>query len=557
MAKKKKPFGFITFFSAYREYIVLIFLYLLFLFPLLHPGVFVTHDGENHIARFASYVRAFMDGQFPPRWAGNLNYGYGTPLFIFFYPLPGYLASLLQSAGVSLETCFKLLSLFAFLLAPIGFFTWTRFFLGKKAAFIASLLYGLAPYHFLDLYVRGDIGELLSFVFIPWVFYFLEKNYRKITIENTLLGGVMYAFLILSHNIMALLFSILFAGYIILKIKHGKTVSLGNVLMLGVGLLLSSFFWIPALLEQRYLNTALFVEDLYKSHFPNLSQLIFSPWGFGSDVNTMGGLSPQIGVIHLAGVILALCFIKQIVKNKGMDVVFWVSVFFCAMFMSLSVSTILWENLPLLKQFQFPWKFTVLSSFAAALICGFVFDLKMNKYIYTATVLGIIITSFYFTRVSGYIHRNDSFYFNFPGTTYYHGEASTRWTAGDFSEKPKSQVEIVSGSGSVKQLSNRSHVHSFVIDAKSDVEVLDNTVYFPGWKVKTGETHVPIEFQNVNHRGLITFKLPKGKHNVLVMFTESRIRMIANGISIFSLLLLILCWLLRKKLNHVLTLYAK
>jgi hypothetical protein len=41
-----------------------------------------THDGENHLARFANYKLALKQGQFPPRLAPNLLNGYSYPSLI-------------------------------------------------------------------------------------------------------------------------------------------------------------------------------------------------------------------------------------------------------------------------------------------------------------------------------------------------------------------------------------------------------------------------------------------------------------------------------------------
>src|SRR5690606_669882 len=54
---------------------------------LLSPQALWTDDGHLHTARGAQYYLALRDGQFPPRWAGNLANGGGSPIFIFAYPL--------------------------------------------------------------------------------------------------------------------------------------------------------------------------------------------------------------------------------------------------------------------------------------------------------------------------------------------------------------------------------------------------------------------------------------------------------------------------------------
>ena len=53
-------------------------LILIILWPLFsNPGFPYTHDGQNHLARLSNYYLALKQGQFPPRWAPNLDAGLG------------------------------------------------------------------------------------------------------------------------------------------------------------------------------------------------------------------------------------------------------------------------------------------------------------------------------------------------------------------------------------------------------------------------------------------------------------------------------------------------
>src|SRR5207245_2177489 len=101
-----------------------------------------------------------------------------------------------------------------------------------EIAFVGSLLYGFAPYHFLDLYVRGDIAEITAFVFIPIVFLCIEKVIQQEVKTTPLIqrirqnskyligGGICYALLILSHNGVSLQFSPVFLLYSYLRNKN-------------------------------------------------------------------------------------------------------------------------------------------------------------------------------------------------------------------------------------------------------------------------------------------------------------------------------------------------
>ena len=48
-----------------------------------------------------------------------------------------------------------------------------------------------------------------------------------------------------------------------------------------------------------------------------------------------------------------------------------------------------------------------------------------------------------------------------------------------------------------------------------------------------------IEFQDQNHRGLITFYVNKGEHSINILYEETKIRKLANIISLVSLVSLL------------------
>lgn len=528
--------------SSRNAILIVLITSLLFLLPLLRPGFYESHDGEIHLVRFAAYYKAFTDGQLPPRWAPDVNYGYGSPLFIFFYSLPGYLGSLLHLIGFTLENAFKILVIFAFLLAPLSFYAFAIKLFRREVAFAGALLYGLLPYHFLDLYVRGDIGEMMGFVFIPLVLLSIEKMLAKPMLLTFLLGSISYALLMLSHNGITLMFTPLFLAYIFIRAKSKKLFAL-CFSFFTFGLLLTIFFWLPALYESRYINKNLFA-NTYQEHFPKLSQLIYSPWGFGTDVQKSGGLSPQIGPLHVLLVLAAIAFLKRIKVKRTFG--FWFLTFLIGIFFTTFASSFLWDKVGLLQNFQFPWRFTALSGFASVMVGGYLLNVINSKKL-LFVILVLIITSLPLIRVSGITTKEDSYYFAFDGTPYHHGEATTVWTAGNPGERPKSSFEIISGSGQVQEISRRSNLHTFNVLADTNLQLLDNTIYFPGWQASVDGKKVKIEFQDINHRGLITFPVPKGTHRVDVIFGESPVRLFSDIISGVALLALLPIFIIKRR----------
>src|SRR5579885_1499639 len=87
-----------------------LFLCIILLIPLadlFHPGLPLTHDGQDHVARIANFYQNLSEGNIVPRWAANLNWGYGHPILEFLYPLPSYIASFFHFAGMSFVNSVK------------------------------------------------------------------------------------------------------------------------------------------------------------------------------------------------------------------------------------------------------------------------------------------------------------------------------------------------------------------------------------------------------------------------------------------------------------------
>ncbi|MDP3988476.1 MAG: 6-pyruvoyl-tetrahydropterin synthase-related protein [Candidatus Levybacteria bacterium] len=522
----------------------------LVLIPILHSNFYITHDGEAHVARFAAYFKAFLDGQIPPRWAGNLNYGYGSPLFIFFYPLPGYLASFLHLVSFSYENSYKIIMSMSFVLAPIFLFFWLSRYSKKEIAFAASIIYLLLPYRILDTFVRGDIAEMLSFVFVPLIFLSIDKAQKENSIKAIIFGSIAYGLFILSHNGMAAIFSPVFLVYATVSSKNLREF-IRPFLIFIFGLGISSFFWLPAMMEGKFVYEKLVVDTLYKTNFVLPLNLFYSHWGFGPDINLKNGLSPQIGILYISFTLLSIFFLRKVKKYKK-EIIFWLVVFFGAAFMTTDYSKSLWGYLPVIRQMGYPWRFTALSGFASCMVIFYFLNHIKNKTFIVLILILFFVFSVPFIKVQGYVNRSDNFYNSYQGTTDYHLRTSSIWTAGDFWKKAKRQFEIIAGEGEIINEKKKSNLHTLTVSAKTNISILDNTVYFPGWIVTVDKQKTLIQFQDMNHRGLITFNVPRGNHIVEIRFEEPRLMLLADYISLSSIIFLFVLYIFRKKAGKIL-----
>lgn len=517
--------------------------------PLIFVGFHQNHDSVTHLARGAQYVMAIKDGQLPPRWAPTSNFGHGSPFFIFYYPLTGYIIALLYLVGFSLENAYLFFSFVTFLIGPLAFYFWTRQLFNKQTAFFAAVVYILLPYRFLTHYVRGGIGEFFAFSLAPFLFLLLELWKKKKNSRYILTAGILFALIVLSHNAVALLVMPIILVY---SLMSGKKVFLATFTSVFIGLLLSAYFWIPALVEGKYTQFSFYFGSMFKEHFSTLSNLIYSPWGFGPDINKTGGLSAQIGILAFILVFVAIFFlVKKKFGRERKYVIFWLSIFFAGIFISTQSSEPLWNAISFLKRFQFPWRFTLLPSLAAAALSPYLFVHIKNKTLISIVLFIFGIIALQFLALPNNMRFSDKYYFSYPGSTYYHGEGTTVWTAGDPFAYAKSQIELIGGNAQIRNLKKTSIAHSFTVEATSSAIILDNTIYFPGWTVYVNEKERPIQFQDPEHKGFITFTVDKGLNHVKVVFTETKIRFLSDIISLCSFIVIVV-WiffmLVKKKL---------
>src|SRR5207247_5254973 len=132
-------------------------------------------------------------------------------------------------------------------------------FWGICGGFISEMLYLYAPYHALDIYVRGDVAEFLAYAFVQLLFYGIWKAHTEKRWSSIVIGSLSFAAIIISHNLTAMMvtpFALLFAGYLYLSARNGKKITRPYypLLILLVGILLGAFYWVPVFGEMHYTN---------------------------------------------------------------------------------------------------------------------------------------------------------------------------------------------------------------------------------------------------------------------------------------------------------------
>ena len=156
-------------------FLIVVILSFVAVFDLGKYGLPPTHDAEYHVLRFSQYYKVLSEGNLYPRWAPDFNNGYGIPLFNYVYPLPNYLASILHFFGASYIMSFKLIMVLSTIMGAIFFYLWTKTYWGKTGGVVSAVFYTFAPYHLVDIYVRGSVGEVVALGIFPLLLFVYQK----------------------------------------------------------------------------------------------------------------------------------------------------------------------------------------------------------------------------------------------------------------------------------------------------------------------------------------------------------------------------------------------
>lgn len=509
---------------------------------LLLSGFLPTHDGEYHIIRLWQFDKMIKSGDFFPRWAADLNNGYGVPLFQFFYPLPNYIGEFFHLLGFSLVDSIKLVLASGLLISALTFYFWMRCFFKKWPALVGTIFYLLAPYHLVDVFIRGSVGEVWALALTPLVLFFttrLVKAKKKERRKFLILNSTSLLFLLTSHNILGVLFFIFTFIYgIAAAIYFNKKALPFMFLSFILGFLLAGFFWLPAILESQYVTGLKIIN--YQDHFPALFQLLIPSWGSGFSVPGVADqLSFQIGIPHVL-VFLAAFLLLVLKKRKDILLIFLLIISAITIFLMIESSLFVWRLLPFLTYFQYPWRLLSLVVLLSSFFAGYIADFKPKIAIPLLIFLSFI---FYlpYTKPVVYKARDDSFYLNNPswtqGTATLGNTFNTRWFSGNGNKKlAEEKVKIVKGQGLIRNLKTEPTKHSFIVEADSLLGLMVNVTYFPGWIVLLDNRQTAVGYKE----GLIYFSVPEGKHSIIVRFENTPIRRIANTISVSSALLIVL-----------------
>jgi hypothetical protein len=505
---------------------------------ILRKGIYESGDLSLHAARAMDFYTSLENGILIPRWASELNATYGYALFQFIYPLPYYIISLFHLVGFGFIDSVKMLLITMYLLSGITMFYWLRRHVKEKNGFLGSLFYLFAPYHFVDLHFRIDIGEVVAFVLLPLILLLIDVCHEKKSIYWYFVCGFSIALLVLSHPAISMYGLGLVVLYVVFALRGTvqSKITLFSPVILGV--LFSAFYWIPVIAEKSFAEQSV-VESVLE--FPTIKEYIYSPWRYGFLFQgPMGELSFVLGYGHWLVTLIAL-YSLIFKKTKDKNLLFFTIIFLACFFVLQKLSKPLWDNIFLLKSTLLPYRLLVIVALATSAMSAFLMNRVKSKVLYCALVILVICTSILNWGNRRMIPEigDREISSNLPlissqGECFWPAITRTKTSTHECEDTlPSSHIEVLDGKSSVLSEKRSILVHSYHIVADEESRIRENTHYFPGWKLLIDGKEKEI----ISDDGVITFTLEKGVHDINLTFEDTPVRRFALAISIVALLI--------------------
>jgi hypothetical protein len=543
--------------------------------PLTAPGYFIyAHDARHSVYFLQMFDLSFRDGAWYPRWAADMVFGYGYPLWLILAPIPFFLGEAFHLVGFDFVSAVKIVDGLAVFFSALTMYLFASRVLGKNAGLVAAMAYVYIPYHLVDLYVRAAQAELVSFVFPPlvcWAFYQLVTTHRSRYIAFAALA---YAGLILSHIAMAVLFTPIIGIYLLflllqnfsqtehaprttysvfrVPLKSSIRFTFYSAFSIALALGLAAIFMLPILFEQRYLTSDPLIGGFfsYRKHFLNANQLLSPFWGYGYAGESGTDLfSLQLGLMP---VLLTFIGLWAIGKTNGAiraHIILFAVILVSVVFLMLPISAPLWEPFAAIVAFvQFPWRLLIVSALALAFLSGAALHALPDDGRDLAPVLAIVLL-FVTAKFPYTLPQHTDAVFNYQTQMEFEVKdrellGDTIWMTGDRPQDSPLVEQYINGEKlrkaialdegvQVETLRSGGQSVDVRVEANASARVMVYTRYFPGW-IATIDAQA-IEVQPYGEQGLILVTVPPGMHVVQLRFVDTPIRQIGAVISFLSL----------------------
>jgi hypothetical protein len=537
-----------------------------------NPGDLLTGNPGDFLMglhRIYELVDAWKNGVFYPRFGPNLNFGYGAPLFQYYPPLASYVGAIFVQFGAGIIASAKLMASMLLLFSAWGTYTYTySLWHNRIAAMIAASVYLLSPYLLFVIYERGALSEMFTWALLPWLLWVLHRYLISAQVGYGLAVSALIALTMLGHNATAIFIVPIVTLYaIVLNVNarnwRGLRWSVGVFIPLGLGL--SAFYWVPAILEMNLTKSADFLfsgRTSIEANVKTLNTLVqnsiaavysgperfrFSAW------QLVAGMFAVIGLAYSR-------------RLQSSVLSFWAGILAFVMWIQLDYSLFFWQYTPFVRYIQFPWRLYGLAAFSISVLFGSLFaSTKLSTirishksgFVVVGTLVLIAWLSLANLRLEllpNWVSLEEAgvnriamwergLYGHplFSDYTLRTLQIDNRKLAANRPEDDPARLPPIAAPEKLEVRAENPIRYVLDVGATQPWTLRLHRPYFPGWQVTMDGAPVNVEADGAG--GLVSAELPAGEYRVVASFGDSDVRRIANTISIVALAIW-LVWLL-------------
>jgi hypothetical protein len=306
---------------------------------------------EFHLYSWLEVLSQWKQGVFYPRWAALAHFAYGEPRFVFYPPASWTLGASL-GATFPWAVAAGIYIWIALVAAGVSMFVLARRWLDRRDAVFAAVLYASNPYHLVIVYWRSALAELLASCLLPLLLLFVLKaadEGRRAIVPLALVLTAAWLTnapaAVMIHYSLALLL-LYFAWR-----RRSPGVLFVGAAAIGMAALLSAFYLLPAIYEQRWINIAQAVSEGSRP----ADNFLFIHTA-DADHDNFNRIISWVAVLEMVVIFAAAGLGRlwgKIQREPGTALLGWAAA--CSLLM-FPVSAELWKVLPKMQFMQFPWR---------------------------------------------------------------------------------------------------------------------------------------------------------------------------------------------------------
>jgi 6-pyruvoyl-tetrahydropterin synthase related domain len=342
--------------------------------PFFFLGTASGHDIAFHMASWLDAAGQWKQGILFPRWAEWANFGYGEPRFVFYPPLSWLLGALLGTI-VPWNAVAAVFFVGVETLAGVAMYALLgRCVASRWGALLGAACFTANPYALLIVYARSDFAELLAMAFYPLVFLAVFRICGYLP-ERTggladVLGLAVPFSAVWLANAPAAVIATYGTGFLLVLAAIERR-SFGPVWSGGAGMLLGfalgSFYLIPAIYEQRWVQIA----GALAGGLTPAENFLYARTA-DAEHDAFNRVASNMAVVLLAWVAVMAVAVYRASRQRpdrlARGMVFSLGALAAAVLvLELPVSSLAWSYLPELRFVQFPWRFMSLLAVLAAI----------------------------------------------------------------------------------------------------------------------------------------------------------------------------------------------